>query len=488
MARAAKKAGLAITLSSRICPEFREFERTSTTVVNAYVSPNMKTYLKRLQTGIRKRGGRRIRIIQSNGGSLSPEAAGDEAAQTLLSGPAAGVLGALSVCRQALKPTRTRPLKLITFDMGGTSTDVALIDGSYQITTESEISGWPVRVPMMDIHTVGAGGGSLAAVDAAGTLHVGPESAGADPGPCCYGKGTVPTVTDANLVIGRIEPNAFLGGRKTLHVDRAHRAMEKLARRLGTTRRETSAGILRVVNSSMERAIRVISVERGYDPRDFTLVTFGGAGGLHVCDLAEALSIPRVFVPRNPGVLSAWGAVSADVIKDYARTVMLPFNNRLASTIEAGFETLIARAVRDMKQEGFSRDALVMERSLDLRYAGQSFELNIPYSGSVRPAMNAFHRRHEQRYGHRSPGEPMDLVTLRLRAIGRLEKPVLEPVEKRRSKPAAPATGLIDRDGLKAGDRLSGPGILVEQYSTTWIPEGWQGVTDPWGHILLERA
>ncbi len=496
LVRAARKRGFDVSASSEILPEFREYERTSTTVANAYVSPAVSSYLQRLGRSAKRLGARHLRIMQSNGGSLSVRAASERAVSTLLSGPAAGVIGALSVARQALGPGNgpgRGEVKIITFDMGGTSTDVSLVNGEYSVTNEGSIGGHPVRVPMIDIHTVGAGGGSLASVDAGGALHVGPQSAGAHPGPACYGTSEDAAVTDANLLLGFISPEYFLGGRMTLDRERAENALQRLADRLGTNAVRAARAVIRIVNSNMERAIRVISVERGFDPREFTLVSFGGAGGLHACHLAEALDIPRVLIPRNPGVLSAWGALAADVVKDYSRTVMLPLRAAAEKKLSNAFSQLERQAQTDLQREGFQKGKGMLFRSLDIRYAGQSYELTVPFNGRLDSAAKGFHRAHARRYGHSAPAELVEIVTARVRAVGRSEKPALGPVAGGRKdgrKAIIKKHGslvLYGRDQLLAGNVLTGPALIIEDFATTLIPGGWQGKVDKWGNLLLQQ-
>ncbi len=492
--RALRRAGFAVSLSSDILPEFREYERTSTTAINAFVSPVMTAYINRIARRANSLGAGALRIVQSNGGSLSARAAGSRAVRTLLSGPAAGVAGAVQVGRQALRPTRSDPLRLITFDMGGTSTDVSLVDGDFQVTAEGTIGGLPVHVPMIDIHTVGAGGGSLAHVDPGGLLHVGPRSAGADPGPACYGRGSLPAVTDANLVLGRIHPGLFLGGRMRLDPERAERALRPLARRLDLSVPEAARAVIRLVNANMERAIRVISVERGHDPRQFTLVSFGGAGGLHACDLAAALGMPRVLIPRHPGVLSALGCIAEDVIKDASRTVMLPHAEAAAPRLDTLFRPLRRRMQKEMAREGFAPDAIRLEPALDLRYEGQSYEVTVPYDGDPAAAEDAFHREHRRLYGHATPGLPLEWVNLRLRAVGPLDKPALPRIPRGGASPApallrhAGRTPLYRREALRAGNRLHGPAIVLEDFSTHWIPPPWSARVDAWGHLRIEQT
>ena len=510
IARAARRRGLTVSVSSEILAEFREYERTSTTVVNAYVAPIMQGYIRRLDRSLRTMGARQWRIVQSNGGSLSPKSAGEQAVHTLLSGPAAGVIGALSVARMALAGRQSEAGKIITFDMGGTSTDVSLIAGARAagstagtagssrsagagaVTTEGSVAGCPVRVPMLDIHTVGAGGGSIAHLDPGGALHVGPRSAGARPGPACYGVGDDVTVTDANLILGRIEPDRFLGGRIDLDEPRAERAMRRLARRLGTSTPAAARSVVRIVGANMERALRVISIERGYDPREFTLVSFGGAGGLHACELAAALHIPRVLIPFNPGVLSAWGGLVCDVIKDYSRTVMLSGGADAQPRIQRVVRELEVQARREMGGEAPRGAKCILSCSLDLRYVGQAFELNVPYAGKLSVAIKRFHADHARRYGHADVNAVVEVVTVRVRATGTLRKPALQtiprgPADARRAICAKRSQMTLYNHGkLRAGNPLAGPALVVGPFATTWIPKEWRGTIDRWGNVLLE--
>ncbi|MFT5122863.1 MAG: N-methylhydantoinase A [Kiritimatiellia bacterium] len=479
----ARKRGLTVSLSSEILPEFREYERTATTVANAFVSPVMKTYLRRLEREAKKQGARHVRIMQQNGGCMTTKAAGEQAVHTLLSGPAAGVIGALHIARTAFK---CQDVKLITFDMGGTSTDVSLIDGGYAISKERQISGLPIAVPMMDIHTVGAGGGSIAYSDYGGGLHVGPESAGADPGPACYGKGHQPTVTDAHLVLGHLQPDHFLDGRFPLESVRSEQALDPLAKALGLSRAKTAAGIIRIVNANMEKAIRVISVERGYDPRDFTLVSFGGAGGLHACAIAESLNIRNVLIPVNAGVISALGSVCADVVKESAQTVMCPLNAEASYLVPA--TRMLEGLRKNMGIDG--HPSVVGELLLDLRYAGQSFELTVPYrEGCV---AGDFHALHRKRYGHAQEDAAIEVVNVRARMTAPTKKPALvrlsksrRPVDQARMKDGA--LPVYDRRLLCPGHKLAGPLIVVEDYSTTLIPASWIATVDAWGNMLCEK-
>ncbi|MBG0776192.1 MAG: hydantoinase/oxoprolinase family protein [Desulfovibrionaceae bacterium] len=486
--------GVPVSLSHEILAEFREFERTSTTLVNAYVSPKMKRYITFLMD--RLRAGDALRIMQSNGGSISAETAMNESVRTILSGPAGGAVGAHEIARLAGFD------KIITFDMGGTSTDVSLMDGALSLTLESSISGYPVKTPMIDIHTVGAGGGSIADVDAGGSLTVGPESAGADPGPICYGKGERITVTDANLFLGRLIPEHFLGGNMALHTDRLEAAFATMAERTGLAPAEVAEGILAVANTNMERAIRVISVERGFDPREFTLFSFGGAGGLHACNLARLLNMPTVFIPKNPGILSAVGMLMADVIKDYSHTVMLEAPKTVTgesrAATEALFAPLEARGREELAAEGIAPDAVVLERFLDMRYEGQSFEIITPFDGDY---VEAFHGLHEKTYGYRNSGKPVQVVNIRLRAKGSPTKPTFEPAPLGGPEPAPEAllgerevvfggravtSRVVDRDRLAPGNVIQGPAVIVEYTSTLLIPPFADARVDAYGNLIID--
>jgi N-methylhydantoinase A len=487
-----------ISLSSDILPEYREYERTSTTVINAYVAPKVGRYLARLEGEL---SGRRLRIMQSNGGAISAAQARAQAARTALSGPAGGVVGAFHVARLAGLE------RVITFDMGGTSTDVALCPGGIPTTSEGEIAGFPLRLPIIDIHAVGAGGGSIARVDAGGALIVGPESAGADPGPACYGRGgTLPTVSDANLVLGRLHTEHFLGGALRLDEGAARAALEGLAQSAGMATPEQAArGVIRIANATMERAIRRISIERGHDPRDFTLLAFGGAGPLHACDLAAALGIPRVLVPHHPGVLSALGMVVADLVKDYVLTVMQPAAALTPDALMAAFAPLEERARADLAAEGIA--APLLEHALDMRYVGQSYEISVPvavgHASSVTTALTAFHTLHGQRFGHQHPDEPVEVVNLRLKATGATAKPTFAeatpgaPDAHEAQIGARPAffeagepvmAAHFERERLQAGHAFAGPAIVFQLDATTVVPPGWSARVDEWGNMRLTYA
>ncbi len=498
IAKVLSRAGIQVSVSHEILPEFREFERASTTVANAYLVPVMSRYLGQLAKDAARFSRRdsrpAVRIMQSSGGIVSAEVASREPVRTILSGPAGGILGAQYVAKLSGFD------RIITFDMGGTSTDVALLEGGLATTNEARVADLPISVPMLEIHTVGAGGGSLARFDRAGALRVGPESAGAEPGPICYGRGDKPTVTDAHLILGHIPERGFLSGDFPLHPQRAR---ELMARSRGPMRtaEQFAQGIVDVANAVMEKAIRVISVERGHDPRDYTLVAFGGAGGLHACDLAGALRIPRVLVPRYPGGLSALGILRADVIHDYSRTVRSNMSSvhSMRRALSGEFKKLEAAGRRALAQENFSGRRIRIERLLDMRYVGQAYELTVPESGDF---LAAFHHAHERRYGYSDASRQTEAVNIRIRAVGVTAKPELDqlPSDGKMSGPTITEncqaifrgrkllTKVYDRSNLRAGATINGPAILTEYSATTLLPPGWRGKVDGWGNLILSLA
>jgi N-methylhydantoinase A/oxoprolinase/acetone carboxylase beta subunit len=489
IAEAIEAAGFSVSASHRVLPEYREFERWSTTVVNTYVTPLMARYLSALEAGL---GDVQLRVMQSSGGSVSAAGAKAVAVQTILSGPAAGAVGALAVSRASGFP------RAISFDMGGTSTDVSLLDDGIGTTSESTIGDFPVRLPVVDIHTVGAGGGSIAFVDAGGSLRVGPCSAGADPGPACYGTGTDLTVTDANLLLGRLDPGYFFGGRMMLDVERARSSARALATRLGLDEIDLADGVLRVANSNMVRAIRVVSVERGVDPREFALVAFGGAGAMHACEIAATLDIATVVVPRHAGVLSALGMLLADVTRDYSSTLLRPADALTAEELAARFAPLAARATRDLRREGFGEDRIAVEMALDLRYVGQSYELTVPFGEGFRAE---FDRRHELHYGYAAPSRRVEVVTLRVRGIGRTDKPRLPRAPYLVTRLPAPSatraawfggkfmpTPVFREGQLGAGMAGHGPVIVAGAEATAVVPPDFQFHVDEVGSLILTRV
>jgi N-methylhydantoinase A len=478
--------GVPVSLSHRLVHEYREYERLSTTVINAYVAPIVARHLRSLQAGIRGH----LRVMQSSGGTAHARTIYAEPVRTILSGPAGGVIGATAIAR------RIGLSRIITLDMGGTSTDVCLIDSTPTRRSDSAIGGLPVRVPGIDIHTVGAGGGSVARLDAGGSLKVGPESAGADPGPACYGRGTAPTVTDANLILGRLVADEFLGGTMRIDSPRGHRAIGRLAKQTGLSRTATAEGIVRVVNASMERALRVISVERGLDPRLFTLVAFGGAAGLHACELADALGIRRVLVPPEPGLLSAWGMLAADIVKDYAASVLR--TDVAPGALGAIYEPLVAQAHREMAREGIALRRVRLVRTLDLRYPGQSYEIEVPFG----PRFTAtFHRAHERLYGSSDRTRPIEIVTARLKAVApagiRLTTPGRgnarrgprpQPRRSRAYWRGRHRPTVIWRRPAGLPARLPGAAVICEFSATTYVPPGWTAATDRRGNLVIKKT
>ncbi|HKV38818.1 MAG TPA: hydantoinase/oxoprolinase family protein, partial [Blastocatellia bacterium] len=440
--------------------------------------------------------------MQSNGGSISAEAAETEPVRAILSGPAGGVVGAIRVAHLA------GINDIITFDMGGTSTDVALCKGEARTTSEATVAGLPVAVPIIDIHTVGAGGGSIARVDPAGALRVGPESAGADPGPACYGRGDQVTVTDANLLLGRFGGKDLLGGTMRLDMDRAREAVGRLAGELSkfggkpVPLERAALGVIRVANANMERALRAVSIERGQDPRLFTLVSFGGAGGLHVAELGSALRIPRILVPRSPGTLSALGVLLGDVVKDYSQTVMMKTEGLAPASktpkdlmaIERKFTRLETAAKRDLRREGFQGSRVRLVRSISMRYVGQSFEIDVPWGPKFQAV---FHSLHAERFGYSDLKRATEVVSAKVKASGLTEKPAI-PRSRRKGGKAVPANtaGVVFgerretvpiylRDCLMAGMELAGPAIITEYSSTTLVPKGSTVFVDPYLNMII---
>ena len=480
-----ESCGIRAFASHEILPVFREYERTSTVVLNAYVAPKMESYLKTLGEALKDS---KISIMQSNGGSISVEQASSQPVRTILSGPAGGVVAAKAFGEIAGYPN------LITLDMGGTSTDVSLIhQGHFQITTSYEIDGLPVGVPVIDIHTIGAGGGSIARIDEGGALKVGPESAGADPGPVCYGKGTDITVCDVNMYLGRLIPEFFLGGEMKVYPERIPAFLKPLAQKAGLSPAELALGVVTVANSNMERAIRVVSIERGYDPREHALFVFGGTGALHAAALARSLEIPRVVVPSNPGVLSALGMLMADVVKDYTLTVMQ--TEATTNELDSLFKELEEKAFSDMEAEGFGSPTLI--RSVQCRFKGQSYELEVPYSGRYRESFKELYRK---LYHWCPEDKEIEVVNLCLKAVGIRQKPELPKIPKGTGKPVPEAlfgyrevhteAGLRTvkvflREKLLAQDVIEGPAIVVEYSSTCYIPENCKAQVDDWGNIIL---
>lgn len=489
IAKSLQKLGKPLSLSSLICPEFREYERSTTTCANAYLAPIMSRYLTRLQQQLTIP----IRVMQSNGGSLTIDEAAEQSVRTLLSGPAGGALGALR-CGKASGFD-----KLISFDMGGTSTDLTLLDGKIELSSEAQLSAVPIKIPMIRIHTIGAGGGSIARVDAGGALQVGPESAGAKPGPICYGqKGTQCTITDAHLFLGRIHPDYFLGGTMKLHPQKVAGPLQRLAKQMKLTAEATADGILQVANANMARALRVISLERGYDARHFTLVAFGGAGGLHACELADNLKIPRVLVPTSPGILSAYGMAYADWIRDYVHTLLMPDQSRLWSYLSREIRLLKTQARRDAQQSGHVPRELHFTAELDVRYQGQSYELRVPLTKNY---ARAFVQAHRKRFAY-THSKPLEIVNVRLQARiaykHREPRTAWQQNRKKRLEPVGHSKlfwrdrtwklNCYQRDHLVRGDRIKGPAIIAEYSATTFVPPGWKATCTNNGTLILTQA
>jgi len=488
------------SLSSEVLPEIREYERTLATSINAALKPVMNRYLGRLETGVADAGvPAALKVMQSNGGVASAAVTRERPVNTLLSGPAAGVRGAAHVAGESGVDD------VLTMDMGGTSCDVSLVrDGDTVVTTEGQVGDYPVTVPMVDVHTIGAGGGSIAWVDEGGSLRVGPRSAGADPGPICYGRGgTAPTVTDAHLLLGRIDPAAFFEGSADESTVRAA-VRESVADPLGLSVAEAAQGFLDVANANMERALRVVSVERGHDPRDFSLVAYGGAGPLHAAELAAELDVPRVVVPRSAGVLSALGLLISDAVHEEGVSAVRPWAEVDPTELTERFEAMERDGRERLAAEGYPPDRRRFERVVDLRYRGQSFDLRVPVPGGALDAATLdavaerFHERHERRYGHASPDEPVELVTVRLRSRGVVDPPSLSMDDGGTSDPVprttraarfdgeVDETPVYDRSALGPGADVAGPAVIEGVESTAVVPPEADAHVDDLGNVVIE--
>ena len=486
-----------VSVSSEILPEYREYERTSTTVVNAYVSPILDRYLSSLYISLPNTN---WQIMQSNGGMINLSEARQNGARCILSGPAGGIVGAQHIAQSIVDDeVGTKPgqrVKIITFDMGGTSTDVSLINGLPTLTTDAVVGGCPIHLPMLDIHTIGAGGGSIAYVDAGGALRVGPQSSGADPGPACYGKGEFPTVTDANLVLGRIIPTYFLGGKMHIYPERAYTALSKLGNLLNLTPIQAAFGVIDIVNIQMERALRVISVERGHDPREFNLFSYGGAGGLHAADLARHMGIPKVIISRLASTLSAFGMLASNVVKDYVQTVMLPASASL-DQLNGYFSPIVERGMLDIKMQGITDDKIEIQRSLDIRYAGQSYELNIPYTLGF---IEVFHETHTTTYGYSYADKSIEIVNIRVRAIGKVPPIHLHEIRTESDQTTTPqaenipvemkggieSIPMYNYENLMPNMRLYGPALIVSADTTVLVHHGDTLHVDKYQNLLID--
>ena len=493
--------------SHEVAPEFREYERMSTAVVNAYLGPVMQGYIERLGGRLADLGVTATpHLTQSNGGVIGFEQAARLPVRTILSGPSTGVVAAQEIGRLVGIDN------LITFDMGGTSSDVALLAGGVcRLASEAVVHGYPIKAPMLDIHTVGAGGGSIAYVDGGGLLKVGPRSAGADPGPVCYDRGNdEPTVTDANVVLQTLNPTHLLGGRMTVRQDLARAAIGRVADRLGMDAMATAQGIISVVTANMARAIRVISVQRGHDPRDYTLVAFGGAGPLHAARLARELDIGRILVPRNPGILCATGLLLTDLRADFASTRLLTLSAAALPQIEAAFRTLRERAEAWFVEEAVLPEARRVARTVDMRYAGQNYELSVPLpDGPVTMAIldalaEGFAAAHERMYGFIAEGETVQLVTYRVEATGVVPKAAFRAAPDAGPDASAAVVGrrdvwlpeaggfvscpVYDREKLRPGNRIDGPAIVEQMDATTVVLPDMTAYVEPYLNLVLEVA
>lgn len=487
------------SISSEIVPEFREYERTSTVVINSYVGPKVSNYMNNLTTKLHHP----IRVMQSSGGSITSKVASNEPVRTILSGPAGGVVGAFKTATQA------GINQIISIDMGGTSTDVSICPNRIQETTQSSIAGYPISIPMIEIHTVGAGGGSIATVNHGGSLTVGPLSAGSDPGPACYGKGHEITVTDANLILGRIQSDYFLGGTMPLDQTRSQSAIEELSKDIQQSVINTALGIIKVVNSNMERAIRTISLERGHDPRDFALLPFGGAGALHACELASEIGISTIFIPPYPGVLSALGVAIADVTKDYSRTIMLKPDAQILDRLEIEFIGMEGNARTDFQNENLNTAQIGFKRFLDVRYIGQSYEIIIPYPESQPKDSEELHKliavsfenAHEQRFGYSDPSQKIEVVNVRLKAIlpNTINLPSTQlPHSKCEAKPVAERlihfgtesslTPIFNRDDLQIDQPIVGPSLVTQFDTSIPVFPGWVAKRDRLSNLILTEG
>ncbi|NNG12916.1 MAG: hydantoinase/oxoprolinase family protein [Halobacteria archaeon] len=480
--------GLFVSRSSEVLPEYREYERGIATWLNAWIGPLVDGYLCRLQQALTPAP---VSVMQSAGGTVSAAQAGRKAVHLLLSGPAGGLMGARFIGQQA------GVSQLLSFDMGGTSTDVGLIEGDIRLTSEGHIGPWPVAVPMVDMHTIGAGGGSIATIDSGGVLQVGPESAGASPGPACYGQGGVlPTVTDANLVLGRLQADAFLGGSMTLDTEAARQAVASIATALAIDIEAAAQGVIEIANEHMVQALRVISVQRGVDPRDHVLVSFGGAGGLHVCALAEALGMRRALVPLHAGVLSALGMLAAPRARQLSHTLTGVLDDFDEADLQRQLQALADKGTASLVAEGGVAQDIVSEFSLDLRYQGQSFTLTLPWQGRG-STREAFQRTHEQRYGHRLT-TAVELVNIRCNLHGRPPEIMLpglavadarqSPVRRVQLAGYTEPVPVWPRESLAAGQEIAGPALVTETVATTYLPVGWSCRVDPVGNLLLTRG
>ena len=492
-----------ISCSSTVANEWREYERTSSAVMNAYIAPVVQRYLADLEVRLRDEGFDEIpHIMQSNGGVMTTAAARELPLGTLLSGPVGGAIGGKAI------GDLTGRSNILTIDMGGTSFDVSMVvDGELEVTTETEIEGFPLLTSIVNIHTIGAGGGSLAWTEAGG-LRVGPQSAGADPGPACYGRGgTDPTVTDANLLLGRLDPRGLLGGTMELSTEAAEQAHQAIAQNLGLTTIELSEGIVDVINAKMANAIRTLTVARGIDPRTFSLVAFGGAGPLHAAFLAEELDIPEVIVPAVAGIFSAWGMLHTDIRHDLVRSFYRSASETSAEEIQEVYDQLRASGAEVLRQEHIPEDAMEFPLSADMRYVGQEYFVNLTIDGinegrvpPIEQLVSSFHEAYQRRYGHAIPGASVEFVNIRMAAVGRLpntsgeaqtpestDSPQPESNRDVRFDRTWHRTAIHDRSDLGMGSTLGGPAIINETSATTVVPPAFETSVDGYGNLILRR-
>lgn len=475
-----------VSRSSQVLPEYREYERGIATWLNASLSPAVSGYLQRLQAEL---GNNSLQLMQSSGETLGATQAADSAVNLLLSGPAGG-LTAISYLGEQLGVG-----KIISFDMGGTSTDVALLDGDIGTTNEAFINRYPIAVSMVDMHTIGAGGGSIAFVDSGGMLQVGPQSAGADPGPACYDQGgTEATVTDANLVLGRLQADVALAGSLQLNSELASAAVQRIAEKIGLSIEQTALGIVSIANEHMAKAIRLISVNRGHDPQDFVLASFGGAGGLHVCALADAMQMRKAIVPIHGGVLSALGMVVAHRGRHFSKTFEIEISRINETQLNAEFATLEQHGIAQLSQEGLEPSAMTIKRSADMRYRGQSYTLNIAWESSTE-ALDAFRQLHSKRYGY-SHNTGIELVNIRVNVSvpnKRFDLPAVDSqstcnnFHRRRVYGHEVEAIIAARADMNVGQKINGPAIITEYSATTFVESFWTVELDPLGNLLLEK-
>jgi N-methylhydantoinase A len=487
--------GLSVTLSHEIAREWREYERASSGVMNAYIAPRVEGYLSTLEEGLGEMSvDATLHVMQSNGGITTARKAREQPIQTLLSGPVGGTIGGAALSRVTRRPN------LLCVDMGGTSFDMSLIvDGRPNLSMETELQGLPVLMPLVDIHTIGAGGGSLAWVEAGG-LRVGPQSAGADPGPACYGRGgTEPTVTDADLFLGRLDPDYFLAGAMSLDEEAAGRALRAIGEQVGLDDTSFAEGMLAIINATMADAMRTITVKQGIDPRDYALVAFGGAGPMHAVWLARELEIGEIVVPWSPGTFSAWGMLQTDMRHDLAKTYYQPLEGLDAAEVVDVFRTLQQEGREFLLGERVGEEDMHFSRSADMRYVGQEYSVNVPIGSDLDLAEvdSAFHEEHRVRYGHSTPGAPVEFVNLRVAAMGRIraggvpyQPPSGDGDASRGSRPVVfdgeeHETSVLHRPRLAPGERRQGPLIVEEDSSTTAVPPGYALEVDEIGNLVI---